>query len=143
MDEISRTLVREKLDTVIRCVGRVRSRLTENDDDFFASIDAQDIVSVNLERAVQSCVDVAAHIISYGNLPSSGTMADSFKVLHAANIISAESAQRMRKAVGLRNLLAHQYKAIDWRVVLTVSRHRLGDFVEFSRQVSDWIDSQA
>jgi hypothetical protein len=37
--------------------------------------DTQDILTVNLTRAVQLCVDVAAHLVAETNRPSPDTMA--------------------------------------------------------------------
>jgi len=37
--------------------------------------DLQDIICLNLERAVQGCVDLAAHVIADADLPAPTTMA--------------------------------------------------------------------
>jgi uncharacterized protein YutE (UPF0331/DUF86 family) len=142
VEKVNRTLVREKLDSAMLCVSRIRSKLPKNQKDFLIDVDLQDIVSVNLERAVQSCVDVAAHLVSYGNLPSVGTMADAFRALESAKILTQECCEKMRKAVGLRNLLVHQYKKIDWNLVWKVSDQNLNDIVEFCTQVLKWSESE-
>ena len=142
MGQVNKTLIREKSDTVVRCISRVRSKLTNNQNEFLADVDAQDIVCLNIERAVQSCVDIAAHIISYNNLPSSGSMASAFQVLSDSGIITLENALKIKKAVGLRNLLVHQYKQTDWNIVWTVSKHRLIDLLDFIKQILNWMDAQ-
>jgi uncharacterized protein YutE (UPF0331/DUF86 family) len=66
---------------------------------------------LNLERAIQACVDIAAHIIAYTPLGTAPQMADSFVLLARANIISDNLAIRLKKAVGLRNLLVMSTRA--------------------------------
>ncbi|MCL7943641.1 hypothetical protein [Marinobacter sp. ATCH36] len=58
MDE---QLVAQKLESLRRCIQRVESRLPEDLDALLVDLDAQDIVSLNLTRAVQMCVDIASH----------------------------------------------------------------------------------
>lgn len=48
----------------------------------------------------------------------------------------------MRRAVGFRNVLVHEYAEVDDRVVLT----RLNDptdLEQFARQVADWLATAA
>jgi uncharacterized protein YutE (UPF0331/DUF86 family) len=42
----------------------------------------QDILVINLTRAVQICVDTGSHIISAANQPSPQTMDEVFTALH-------------------------------------------------------------
>jgi hypothetical protein len=49
-----------KLESLRRCVARIHSKMPLTQDDLQTDCDLQDIVSVNLECAVQTCVDIAA-----------------------------------------------------------------------------------
>lgn len=135
MGQINKNLIAEKSDTVIRCLERVRRKKPQTKDLLLADIDAQDIIILNLERAIQACVDVASHIIAYTPLPIAPTMADAFIQLHHAGIIPLANSERMRKAVGLRNLLVHEYKSINWDIVWSVLERHLNDPVEFLNAV--------
>lgn len=50
--------------------------------------------------------------------------------------LSSESAERMRKAVGFRNIAIHHYQAIDWGIVWAICRRSLDDFRHFVQQIS-------
>jgi len=57
--------------------------------------DRQDIIALNLQRAVQLCVDVAAYIVAESNEPAPTTMGEIFDALARTNVISQELAARM------------------------------------------------
>ena len=50
-------------------------------------IDIQDILSINLERAVQVSVDIGAHLITDLSVPPPKTMGDVFAILAAEKLI--------------------------------------------------------
>jgi len=102
--------------------------------------DLQDIICINLERAVQVCVDLAAHIISESDMPAAGSMAESFDLLHQLHVLSPEQASRMKKAVGFRNIAVHAYQQINWKIVYAIITTRLSDFVDYAKIVSDTAD---
>lgn len=138
MGKVNAQLLTEKSETVLRCLQRVRQKKPAQLGQLLTDIDAQDIIVLNLERAVQACVDVAAHIVAHTALPAASTMADSFLSLQHAGILDENLARRMVKAVGLRNLLVHQYKAIDWNIVWAVLEKHLDDPVAFIAAVQKW-----
>ncbi|MCC5844195.1 MAG: hypothetical protein JJU05_08095 [Verrucomicrobia bacterium] len=75
-------LVTSKLESLDRCVERLRTKTPETLELLRKDIDAQDIIAVNLERAVQICVDIALHwIATVSRSPMPETMAESFRVL--------------------------------------------------------------
>ena len=143
MSPINHNLLQEKADVVIRCVQRVRSRMPASQQQLVQDMDIQDIVVLNLERAVQSCVDIASHVIAYSTLPAPATMADSFLLLARSAVISSELAERMRKAVGMRNLLVHEYQTINWDIVWAVLNKHTNDPIDFVTTVLAWSAASA
>lgn len=142
MAKVNKQLLAEKADVVIRCLGRVRTKIPATLNDLTSDIDAQDIIVLNLERAIQACVDIASHVIAYTSLPPGATMAEAFSVVKQAGIISAPVCERMVRAAGLRNLLVHEYQRIDWKIVWQVLTKHLGDPADFCREVMDWANHE-
>ena len=89
-----------------------------------------------LERAVQIIVDLASHIIAESDLPAAGSMEESFDKLLRLDLITAELAVRMKKAVGFRNIAVHAYQEINWKIVHAIITSRLSDFVDYAKAVS-------
>lgn len=101
-----------------------------------AKAEAQDIVSVNLIRAVQLAVDMATHVVASSGLPPPTTMGESFERLAEAGRIDAGLARRLRSAVGFRNLAVHAYERIDWTLVHLLATTRLEDLETFSARLT-------
>ena len=90
---------------------------------------------LNLERSVQTCVDIGLHIITDLEVPVPETMAQIFETLRAAGCLNATIAERMIKAVGFRNTAVHAYQAIDWEIVYRIITEHLDDFRSFAEEM--------
>ncbi len=98
--------------------------------------DLQDIIALNLQRAVQLCVDLAAHVIADTDARPPSTMAENFEILKDLKLLTPALAERMTKAVGFRNIAVHSYQTIDWNIVFHICRDHLGDFKQFAQAVA-------
>jgi uncharacterized protein YutE (UPF0331/DUF86 family) len=137
---MDRALIERKLELLRGHVARVRARRPPEAQQLAADADLQDIIVLNLSRAVQTCVDIGAHLlVDTEQLPPS-TMGDTFTRMAATGLIDADLAQRLRRAVGFRNLAVHAYEAIDWGLVHTLAGEPLRDFDDFARAVAGALD---
>ncbi len=128
-------VIEQKLESLQRSLRRVEEKCPKDVHALEKDIDAQDILTLNLTRAVQICVDIGAHLISETELPPPDTMGQTFDVLSKAGMISADLAVRMKKAVGFRNIAVHNYDAINWAIVYSIAQSCLPDFGEFAKAV--------
>ena len=137
---MDRPIVEEKLESLRHCVLRLQAKCPSTAVLLAENEDLQDIVAMNLARAVQLCVDIAAHIVAESDLPAPNTMAESFELLQRLGVLGRETADKMKKAVGFRNIAVHSYEKIDWEIVYSVCRHRLADFSEFAHSIAGTLD---
>ncbi|QOC22407.1 DUF86 domain-containing protein [Wenzhouxiangella sp. AB-CW3] len=128
-------VIHEKLESLRRCLGRIRQRRPETVQALKEDVDVQDILSVNLTRAVQLCVDIASHLLVTTDEAPPETMGQSFDRLANAGVISRPVADRMKAAVGFRNIAIHSYQEIDWEIVFAIVTRHLDDFEDFARAV--------
>ncbi|MEE8591910.1 MAG: DUF86 domain-containing protein [Spirochaetia bacterium] len=128
-------IVLAKLDSLRRCVSRVEEKTPSNVEVLKDDYDIQDIIALNLERAVQISVDIAAHILSTKDTGTPATMGETFTALSEVDVISTELAERLRKAVGFRNISVHEYKKIDWEIVFSICTKHMKDFREYATGV--------
>ena len=136
---MERQVVDLKLESLRRCIARIVSKQPFDVQRLTTDYDLQDIISVNLERAVQATVDLASILLAELDAPAPNTMSESFLALHQAGVVDKELADRMRKAVGLRNILVHAYSAIDWRIVHAVATQQLDDLRNYARAVDVFV----
>ncbi|MDH4084889.1 MAG: DUF86 domain-containing protein [Nitrospira sp.] len=118
---MDRDLVESKLESLRRCVERIADKTPSSVDQLLRDPDIQDIIALNLQRAVQLSVDVASHLIAETDAVPPSTMAENFEVLQKLQIINPALAERLTKAVGFRNIAVHSYHSINWNVVSVVS----------------------
>ncbi len=131
MDE---QLVAQKLESLRRCIQRVETRLPKDLETLMADLDAQDIIALNLTRAVQMCVDIGAHwLAEHAEATSPRTMGQVFEGLAFSGVIDSKLAERMRKSVGFRNVVVHNYDEVNWEIVFSICKNHLDDFREFAR----------
>ncbi len=58
---MNKVVVNAKIDSIIKCLNRVNETMPNTKEEFIRNIDAQDIVALNLSRAIQCSVDIALH----------------------------------------------------------------------------------
>ena len=126
-----------KLESLKRCLDRITTKTPANAEALVSDFDAQDVISVNLQRAVQICVDIGSYLISARGWLAPATMSETFSVLASHGVLRPELANRMRRAVGFRNVSVHEYDEIDWTRVFVLATNHLGDFRLFAEQISE------
>ena len=132
---MDREVIEQKLESLRRCLQRITDKCPPDSETLGRDIDLQDIITLNLTRAVQLCVDMGAHLIAGMEVPPPNTMGQTFDTLAKAGIIGENLAVQLKKAVGFRNVAVHNYEEIDWVIVHTIARHHLGDFTEFAKVI--------
>ena len=124
-----------KLTNLKNFILRIENKKPFSLDDLKLNYDLQDIISLNLQRAIQACVDISAFIISESEKRPPETMADSFLILNNLGVVSKEIESIMIKAVGMRNVHVHEYTEIDWTAVYRVVSEHLNIFKEFTEAI--------
>jgi len=132
---MDKLIVENKIESLRKCLLRVEQRRPDSIEELLEDIDAQDVLVLNLSRAVQLCVDISVHILSGLEQTIPDTMGQAFSELSSAGIISNELAEKMRNAVGFRNIAVHNYDDIDWAIVYAIAHEKLSDFKMFVQQI--------
>lgn len=137
---MDRALIEQKLESLRRCLQRVEEKCPETVEALQSNPDAQDIITLNLSRAVQLCVDIGMHIIADMDTTPPETMGETFTLLAQSEILDEQTAGQMRKAVGFRNIAIHNYQVIDWAIVHSIASQRVTDFKNFAKAVTQKLD---
>jgi len=87
-------IIDEKLESLRRCLNRVTDRRAATVAELASDPDRQDILSLNLTRAVQLCVDMSMHLVAASDEPAPHTMGDAFDRLVAMDILDSALAAR-------------------------------------------------
>ena len=84
-----------------------------------------------LQIAIQAAIDVAAHIVSDDGLGDPTSNHALFDLLAKAAWIPAAQVPVLHRMVGFRNVIVHEYDAVDVRLVRAVVEHHAGDLQTF------------
>ncbi len=78
MDQV---ILAQKLESLRHCIKRVEEKTPSDVDRLIQDPDIQDILVLNLTRAVQLCVDIGSHVISESEESAPNTMGDVFSTI--------------------------------------------------------------
>jgi uncharacterized protein YutE (UPF0331/DUF86 family) len=132
---VERDVVFAKIATIDRCLRRLAE--VRDPGRGLLPVDVDDLVELNLQRAVQAAIDLAAHVVAtegYG-IPSS--LAETFTLLEREGILSPELAEKLRRMTGFRNIAVHEYETVDRRIVASIVERHLDDLRELCRTLLD------
>lgn len=136
---MDKRVIAKKIDSILRCLNRVQQRLPQTEADFLRDYDAQDVVVLNLTRAIQMSVDIATHLLAETNQAMPTTMAEAFTYLERSQIIKPETADSMRRSIGFRNIAVHNYDDIDLAITYAIAQRHLDDFLNYLKEVSGFV----
>lgn len=138
---MDKLIIENKIESLRKCLLRVEARCPDSVASLLQDVDAQDVLVLNLSRAIQLCVDISVHILTQLEQTIPDTMGKAFGELASAGIIDDELANEMRKAVGFRNIAVHDYEEINYEIVYAIAQKKLVNFRSFVKQIVVVIDA--
>src|ERR671930_378459 len=104
-------------------------------EDYQSDWKVQRIVERTLQMMIETCADIAGHVIADDGLRTPETYADTFRVLGENGILATELTAVMEKMAKFRNIVVHQYESVDAEIVVLILKRHLDDFQKFSAAV--------
>lgn len=98
-------------------------------------------VKYTFVTAIEGCVDVAQHICASEGWGPPRDNGDALEVLGRHKVLADELAVRLRRAVGFRNVLVHDYVVVDDDIVLA-RLTELADLDAFVAAVVEWLSTE-
>ncbi len=134
---VDRDVVIAKISSVQRCLKRIKDVSGLNPDSL-DNLDTQEIVILNIQRAVQGVIDIAAHIVADEGLGVPVDLRENFEFLSREGIINKELSARLKKMVGFRNIAVHEYETINNDILKSILQYNLKDIEDFYVVVSEY-----
>ncbi|RLB76478.1 MAG: DUF86 domain-containing protein [Deltaproteobacteria bacterium] len=95
----------------------------------------QRIIERTLQMMIETCADIATHIISDQGYRVPKSYADAFKVLGEEKIISNKLLNALEKMAKFRNIVVHHYDKVDAEIVVGILKKDLKDFMNYKDSV--------
>ena len=131
---VERDVIVSKAATIERCLARV-AEVRGRPKGALMPIDVEDIVVLNVTRAVQAAADLAAHVVAAEGYGLPDSLAAGFTLLEKHGVIDAALAGKLRAAMGFRNVAIHSYEAVDPTVVEAIATHHVNDLRRFASEM--------
>lgn len=129
-------VVLNKKESIERCIKQIRLYYaTPSDLSFEDDHLRQDAIAINLQRSAEQAIDLANHIIRKRKLGLPKESRESFKILAEAKIISDDLAGKLKKMIGFRNVIVHEYQELDINIMIDVVEHHLDDLIVYTNEI--------
>lgn len=101
----------------------------------------QRIIERTLQMMIETCVDIAGHIIADKGFRIPKSYADTFKVLLEEKILSRKLSAVMEKMAKFRNIVVHHYDEVDAEIVVGIIKNDLPDFMGYKAAIIKLIEA--
>ena len=102
----------------------------------------QRIIERTLQLMIETCADIAGHIIADKGYRTPTSYADSFRVLHEGKVLSDKLFSALEKMAKFRNIVVHHYDKVDAEIVVGILRRDLKDFKEYRDAIVNFLKSE-
>ena len=132
---MEREIILAKFESLEKCVRRIEAQNVSDARELEENLDKQEVIILNLQRAVQICVDIGNHVLLDFPSATPATMSETFRKMRENNLIADKTCENLSKAVGFRNIAIHQYEDVDCKIIFSIVKKHLCDFREFAKDV--------
>ena len=134
--------VRERLALVRTHLAVLGATAALPRDRFLADRKEQWAAAYALQTTVQALLDAGAHILSGRFKESPREYGEIVPQLVRHGVIDAPLGERLLKVAGFRNILVHEYAAVDYALVHE-KLGQLDDLAAFAAALDGWLTAQA
>lgn len=133
------SILKALLDYLQDSINRIE-RMDLTIDMILGDEDIQDLIDRRMQKTVETCIDIATHLIATLKLSRQETAGDAFELLGQEGIINKNLAKKMGGASGLRNVIVHGYREMDYRLAYTDLDDKLDDLRQFAKQIYEFLE---
>ena len=136
---VDQTLILRKLSALEVYLEQITEYRTISIEQYANDWKNQRIIERTLQMMVETCIDIAGHIISDMKFRIPNSYADSFSVLAENGIVDNNLSQSLEKMAKFRNVVVHDYDRVDAEIVIGILRKNLDDFTKFKDAVVSFL----
>lgn len=136
---VDETLILRKLADLDQYYGQISEYAKITVEKYHGDWKLQRIIERTLQMMIETCVDIAGHIIADSKFKIPDSYADTFRILSENNIISKELCRTMIQISKFRNVIVHNYDQVDAEIVVEILSKRLTDFNTYKDAIIHWL----
>ncbi len=136
---VDRTLILRKLSAMEEYLGQITEYRSISTGQYEKDWRSQRIIERTLQMMVETCIDIAGHIIADMKFRVPISYADSFHVLAENEIVDDSLSGSLEKMAKFRNVVVHDYDRVDAEIVIGILRKNLDDFTKYKDSVVNFL----
>lgn len=121
-----------KVAAIERCVQRIEEEYRGHEAELETNLTKQDSILLNLQRACESSIDLAMHVVRVRHLGLPQESREAFTLLNQAGLLNATLTKRLQAMVGFRNVAVHNYQKLSLEIVNAILANHVNDFRVFA-----------
>jgi len=114
---IDHTIVNTRIARIRKLLSRLQIIISINESDFEQDLDSQLITERSLQIIAQSMLDIGNHLIAHHGWGKPESYRQVMTILVQQNIIPQKYKTELEGLASLRNILVHDYLAIDPKIL--------------------------
>lgn len=128
---VDEALILRKLSELDEYYSQIKGYEDTTVDQYCGDWKIQRIIERTLQMMIETCVDIAGHIIADKEFRIPKSYADTFKVFREEKILNNKLAAVMGKMAKFRNIVVHHYDKVDAEIVVGILKNDLADFINY------------
>ena len=136
---VDETLILRKLSELDSYFQQIMEYETITVADYANDWKIQRIIERTLQMMIETCVDIAGHIIADKGYRTPTSYSDSFRVLQEEEVISDDMFSALDKMAKFRNIVVHHYDKVDAEIVVGILRKDLKDFTGYRDAIVNFL----
>lgn len=133
---VDKNVIMSRIEQIDGHLEKISVYKTLSYEDFKKDSIAQDIVEYNLFQIVNHIVDMIEHIVVDADYGFPQNSYEAVLILNEKKIISQTDLDLLKKMIGFRNIIGHDYISIDKKVVYSILTKREEDIRNINSQIA-------
>lgn len=127
-----------KINIIERCLIRIEE-VYDNNPANLEDYTKQDSIILNIQRAIEACIDISMHVVSKEKLGIPQSSRDAFEVMNHNGLLSDGLLKDIKGMIGFRNIAVHNYQKLNLNIIQKVIENHLGDFEKFISETNRFL----
>ena len=132
---VDEALILRKLAELDQYYSQLKEYKNTTVDQYSDDWKIQRIIERTLQMMIETCADIAGHIIADKGFRIPKSYADTFKVLQEEKILDKKLYAVMEKIAKFRNIVVHHYDKVDAEIVTAILKKDLADFISYKEAI--------
>jgi len=95
-----------------------------------------------LHISIECVLDICSILASELKLGLPSTQEDLFERLESSHIISSQVMSNLKKMRSFRNIIVRRYGIVNDELVYKILKNNLGDFLDFKKEISEFLEKE-